>query len=109
MHFSSVKFVCIGLIMVCLLSSCGSNDNPPCRRVSAQEFMRPHTFKGIPTDEFIGSTRAGTSGMKRAFKQIWEMGWNYGWAVIWTPVSELPPDYLKTAHRKPNRPEKPVW
>ena len=97
------EFVCaIGAI---LLSSCASNDNPPCRRVSAEQFMRPHTFKGIPTDQFIGTTGEGAmshgSGDKRAFKQVWELGLNHGWAVLWCPVEELPQSYLRTAHEKP--------
>lgn len=90
------------------LSSCATNDNPPCRRVSAQEFMRPHTFKGIPSDQFIGVTSAPgnfapVKGEGKAFKKIWQLGVFHGWAVIWCPTDELPKDYLSNAREKPNR------
>lgn len=91
-----------------LLTACATNDKPPCRRVSATEFMRPHTFKGIASDEFVGVTSSprgfhprGNKG--KAFKTIWEMGMFRSWAVIWCPVNELPEDYLATARTKPNR------
>lgn len=93
------------LIAASLLGSCATNDNPPCRRVNAQEFMRPHTFKGIPTDRFIGiskpTTPSGKSG--KAYKEIWKLGLFHDWAVIWIPLEELPPDYVAEAHQKPNR------
>jgi hypothetical protein len=98
----------LAAIALPMLSSCATNDNPPCRRVTAEEFMRPHTFKGIPSDEFIGTTSAParfrpTPNEDKAFKKIWEMGWSHGWAVIWCPTGELPRDYLVHAKSKPNR------
>lgn len=97
------------LLLAAALSSCASNDNPPCRRVTAEQFMRPHRFKGIPSDRFIGISSPTRVSAKtgKAFKEIWEMGFNHHWAVIWVPVNELPADYLAEAHEKPNRPEKP--
>lgn len=90
------------------LVGCATNDNPPCRRVNAAEFMRPHTFKGIASDQFIGITHTGMphhhSGTPdKAFKTIWQMGLFSGWAVIWCPANELPTDYLKSAATNPNR------
>lgn len=91
------------------LTACATNDSPPCRRVSATEFMRPHTFKGIASDEFVGVTSSPRGFPPRenegkAFKTIWEMGMFRSWAVIWCPVNELPKDYLATARKNPNRP-----
>jgi len=85
------------------VTSCATNDSPPCRRVSAQEFMRPHTFKGIATVQFVGFNHSRDRKPNKAFKTIWEMGLFHGWAVIWCPVEELPGDYLATAREKPNR------
>lgn len=70
--------------------------------------MRPHTFKGIATDQFVGTTMTEAkipSDRKpdKAFKTIWQMGLFHGWAVIWCPASELPPGYLSTAKDRPNR------
>ena len=70
--------------------------------------MRPHTFKGIATDQFIGITNEGTPRQasrkpEKAFKTIWQMGLLHGWAVIWCPANELPEDYLKSAATHPNR------
>ena len=56
--FNTLSRWVIVAITALLLSACASNDNPPCRRVSAREFMRPHTFKGIASDEFIGVSGA---------------------------------------------------
>ncbi len=100
--------ISLAAALVAMLCSCATNDNPPCRRVSAGEFMRPHTFKGIPSDEFIGVTGAPkgfnpTAREHKAFKKIWEMGWFHGWAVIWCPAEELPKEYLANAHKRPNR------
>jgi hypothetical protein len=101
-----LRFLLVGFAFT--FCSCATNDHPPCRRVSAAEFMRPHTFKGIPTDEFIGVTR-GTNRAStvqddaKAFKTVWEMGLFHGWAVIWCPVNELPKDYLEKARENPNR------
>ena len=91
------------LLLTLTLGSCATNDNPPCRRVTAKEFMRPHTFKGIASDRFIGisSPKMNDSKSGKAFKEIWELGLFHGWAVIWIPVAELPPDYVAEAHRKP--------
>ncbi|HEY1052709.1 MAG TPA: hypothetical protein VGE39_23220 [Prosthecobacter sp.] len=99
------------LLLTAVLVSCATNDNPPCRRVTAQQFMRPHTFKGIPSDRFIGISqpKQGSTKAGKAFKEIWEFGFNHSWAIIWVPVNELPADYVAEAHRKPNRPEKPQW
>ncbi len=99
------------LLLTLGLGSCATDDNPPCRRVTAEEFMRPHTFKGIATDRFIGISPPLRNSTKAAkvFKEIWEMGLNHGWAVIWAPVDELPADYLKEARQKPNRPTTPPW
>lgn len=93
------------LIAASLLVSCATNDHPPCRRVNAQEFMRPHTFKGIASDRFIGTSKPLSFFSKsgKAYKEIWEPGLFHGWAVIWIPVTELPPDYLAEARQKPNR------
>ena len=95
-------------IVATLLSGCATNDKPPCRRVDAKEFMRPHTFKGFATDRFIGITRnryrhQGNDNC-RAFKEVWELGLFHGWAVLWIPAKELPDDYLANAYNKPNRP-----
>jgi len=97
------------LITSLVLTGCATKDSPPLRRVSAEEFMRPHTFKGLPTDQFIGTTNHGlghSGDLKpdRAFKQVWEIGFFHSWAVIWCPVDELPADYLRNAHTQPNRP-----
>ncbi len=96
------------LLVALLFVGCASDDNPPCRRVSAQEFVRPHTFKGMASDQFIGVSSSPShftpmKGDAKAFKTIWEFGINHGWAVIWCPVEELPADYLRTARTKPNR------
>jgi len=106
--FNTLSRWVIVAITAFLLSACASNDNPPCRRVSATEFMRPHTFKGIASDEFIGLSGAPPrfSRMKnegKAFKKIWEFGLFHGWAVIWCPEEDLPKDYLLNARLKPNR------
>ncbi|MDI1315513.1 hypothetical protein [Prosthecobacter sp.] len=100
--------IAASLIASSFLGSCATNDNPPCRKVSAQEFMRPHTFKGIASDRFIGITKPITPSSKsgKAYKEIWEMGLFYGWAVIWIPVEELPPDYIARVHQQPNRSER---
>ena len=91
-----------------LLPGCATNDNPPCRRVVASEFMRPHPFKGLATDRFIGVTQplnaTRRSDGQRAFKEVWELGLRHGWAVLWIPAGELPADYLAHAPREPNRP-----
>ena len=102
-----LRCACTTLVTIAI-SACASNDNPPCRRVSAQDFIRPHTFKGIATDQFIGVTASPAhfppmKGETKAFKTIWELGLFNGWAVIWCPADELPRDYLRTAHTKPNR------
>ena len=102
-------FPLVILIAGVISTGCATNDSPPIRRVSAQEFMRPHTFKGVPTDQFIGTTQTGLGGSRdrkpdRAFKQIWSLGIFSSWAVIWCPVEELPADYLRTASTQPNRP-----
>ena len=91
-----------------LLTSCATNDSPPVRRVSAEEFMRPHTFKGLATDQFIGITHpsfgfASELEPDRAFKQVYEMGFFHNWAILWCPVDELPEDYLRHAKERPNR------
>lgn len=70
--------------------------------------MRPHPFKGVATDQFIGTTSTGFSHARdgqpdKAFKTIWEMGLFHGWAVIWCPVKELPGDYLRDAPTHPTR------
>ena len=95
-------------IVATLLSGCATNDKPPCRRVDAKEFMRPHTFKGIATDRFIGVTRIHhrpqSNDDRKAFKEIWQMGLFHGWAVLWIPAKELPGDYLANAYNEPNRP-----
>lgn len=95
-------------IVATLLSGCATNDKPPCRRVDAKEFMRPHTFKGIATDRFIGVTktrrRSHSDDDRKAFKEIWELGLIAGWAVLWIPAKELPDDYLANAYNEPNRP-----
>lgn len=96
------------LLLATLMASCASNDSPPIRRVSATEFMRSHTFKGLPTDQFIGTTKSGFSHSgdrkpHRAFKQISDLGFFHSWAVIWCPVDELPEDYLRKAATEPNR------
>lgn len=67
--------------------------------------MRPHTFKGLPTDRFIGTTQplGQTKQGGKAFKEVWEVGLNHSWAVLWCPSDELPPSYLKSAHESPNR------
>lgn len=106
--FNTLSRWVIVAITAFLLSACASNDNPPCRRVSAREFMRPHTFKGIASDEFIGVSGAPSrfAPMKnegKAFKKIWEFGLFHGWAVIWCPEEDLPKDYLINARMKPNR------
>lgn len=100
--------VCLVGVGAALLTCCATDDRPPCRRVSAAEFMRPHTFKGLASDQFIGVSGAPFDSPdqrkpEKAFKQIWEMGLFHGWAVIWCPVSELPADYLDSAREKPNR------
>lgn len=94
-------------IAALLLSSCATDDHPPCRRVTAQEFMRPHTFKGIASDQFIGTSGGRIFGKAKAFKTVWEMGFNHSWAVLWVPADELPPDYLKEARRRPILAERP--
>jgi hypothetical protein len=99
------------LLVTALLAGCATtynDDHPPCRRVDATEFMRPHLFKGVATDRFIGITQpllpnADKDG-RRAFKEIWEVGNFHGWAVLWIPASELPSDYLANAHKEPSRP-----
>ncbi len=75
--------------------------------------MRPHTFKGVATDQFIGKTMAGFSHASdsrpdKAFKTIYEMGLFHSWAVIWCPVKELPGDYMRAAHTQPARSSAPV-
>ena len=65
-----------------------------CRKVSAAEFMRPHTFKGIPSDAFIGVTD------QKAFKKIFRFGFVDSWEVLWTPAKDLPSDYIKQAPNK---------
>ena len=69
--------------------------------------MRPHTFKGIKTDRFIGITKpvspGPNSGPDKAFKEIWEFGFFHGWAVLWIPVNELPKEYVAKLHREANR------
>lgn len=102
------------LLVTALLAGCATtydNDHPPCRRVDATEFMRPHTFKGVATDRFIGITQplfpAADKDERRAFKEIWEVGNFHGWAVLWIPASELPSDYLTNALSQPNRPSHP--
>jgi hypothetical protein len=96
-----------------IFSGCATNDSPPIRRVSADEFMRPHSFKGIPTDQFIGTTYTGVHRSRdrkqdRAFKQVWDTGLFHSWAVIWCPADELPAEYLRTASSQPNRPVPPL-
>lgn len=99
------------LLLTAALTSCATDNNPPCRRVTAEQFMRPHTFKGLSTDRFIGVSppTRGSAKTGKAFKEIWELGFNHSWAIIWVPVNELPADYVAEAHQKPNRPEKPQW
>ena len=70
--------------------------------------MRPHAFKGIATDQFIGTTTTGIRASRdskpdKAFKTVWEMGLFHGWAIIWCPTEALPSDYLATAKEHPNR------
>ena len=96
---------------VLLAASCATNSRPPCRQVSADEFMRPHLLKGLPSDRFIGvapppflSRRNPDKG--KAYKEIWEIGLNHSFAILWCPVTELPKDYLKTAKEHPNRENK---
>jgi hypothetical protein len=108
-HYMKIRLNLSTIAVVCAigLSSCATNDNPPCRRVTAKEFMRPHTFKGIPTDQFIGVTGAPNhftpmKGEGKAFKHIWEMGVFHGWAIIWCPTDELSKDYLSKARQAPN-------
>ena len=55
------------------------------------EFMRPHTFKGIPSDAFIGVTD------EKAFKKVFRFGFVDSWEVLWTPIEGLPRDYLDKA------------
>jgi hypothetical protein len=104
------RFFALALLMASLIfSGCATNDSPPIRRVSADEFMRPHTFKGVATDQFIGITQTGLSRSRdrkpdRAFKQVWDTGLFHSWAVIWCPAEELPADYLRNATNQPNRP-----
>lgn len=102
------------LLASILLAGCAStpnDNNPPCRRVDATEFMRPHTFKGVATDRFIGVTMplfpSSDSDERRAFKEIWEVGNFHSWAVLWIPARELPADYLTNAPIEPNRPARP--
>jgi len=103
-------FIALFLLIVSILfTGCATNDSPPVRRVSADEFMRPHTFKGVPTDQFIGTTQTGSGRSRdrkpdRAFKQVWDTGVFHSWAVIWCPAEELPADYLRNAGIQPNRP-----
>jgi hypothetical protein len=97
------------LLVTTILSGCATEDSPPIRRVSAQEFMRPHTFKGLPTDQFIGITQTGLNRSRdrkpdKAFKQIWSTSLFSSWSVIWCPAEELPEDYIRTASTEPNRP-----
>ncbi|MGC3960644.1 MAG: hypothetical protein QM813_22735 [Verrucomicrobiota bacterium] len=99
------------LFATTLLAGCAASydhDHPPCRRVDAAEFMRPHTFKGVATDRFIGITQplfpTADKDERRAFKEIWEVENFHSWAVLWIPASELPPDYLTNAVSRPNRP-----
>jgi hypothetical protein len=91
-----------------LMASCTvvTRDSPTVRRVSADGFMAAHTFKGLPTDQFIGTTGNlfnHGSGRKpeKAFKQIWSA--YAGWGIIWCPTSELPEDFLRSAHEQPWR------
>ena len=104
------QFFVITIVSVtAILSGCATNDSPPIRRVSAEEFMRPHTFKGLPTDQFIGVTQTGLNRSRdrkpdRAFKQILTASLFSSWAVIWCPADELPADYIRTASTTPNRP-----
>ncbi len=105
-----IRSLCSNLSLILpitfLLASCATEYSPPCRRVSAQQFMAPHTFKGFPTDQFIGTTKTwpkAEDGPHKAFKQIWQLGWVCSWAIIWCPVDELPADFLKHAHEKPYR------
>jgi len=67
--------------------------------------MRPHLFKGVPTDRFIGTStdlyKSESKKNDKAFKEIQELGWNYSWAVLWCPVIELPEEYLRNAHKNP--------
>ena len=95
--------IILTIVLTFLCFSCATNERPPCRKVSAAEFMRPHTFKGIATDDFIGTTSGNIREDRKAFKKIWELGLNHSWAVLWCPVDELPQDYLATAHEKPYR------
>jgi|688.fasta_scaffold1014294_1 hypothetical protein len=85
-----------------LASSCATQDSPPLRRVTAEEFMRPRYFKGAPSDQFIGTTGnefrfSANRKPERAFKQVVDFGLFHRWAVIWCPVDELPEDYLRKA------------
>jgi hypothetical protein len=104
-------FFAIPQLMFIGVAGCATDNHPPCRRVSAAEFMRPHTFKGLATDRFIGvskpvpfSSNPGNENEGRAFKEVWDYGLFHSWAVLWVPVNELPRDYLFNAHKEPNRP-----
>ncbi len=79
-----------------------------CYRVSAQEFMRPHGVAAMDWDQFIGVSKPYRPGRgaELAFKMVPYVSiisGGYPKCVIWCPVSELPADYLKNAHKKPNR------
>jgi hypothetical protein len=78
------------LALALLLPSC-SSDTVRCRKVSAAEFMRPHTFKGIASDAFIGTAD------EKTFKKVFHFGLVNSWEVLWIPSRELPSDYLLKA------------
>lgn len=104
------RFPLVWAVFLIAMPSCATSASPPLRRVSASEFMRPHTFKGVPTDQFIGATQSGFEhsqdrNPETAFKKIWEIGLFHSWAVLWCPADELPADYLRNAHAHPNRPK----
>lgn len=72
-----------------------SSDTVRCRKVSAAEFMRRHNdMKGTWSDAFIGTAEGN------AFKRVARFGFFDSWEVLWTPVNELPPAYLRTAKQK---------
>ena len=100
-----LPLILCSLVCATLLPSCASRDNPTCRRVSAEQFMAGHWMKVTPSDQFLGTAGdpfEGPDSKKEgnAFKQI---GWKHSWTIIWCPVSELPADYLKNAHKEPIR------
>lgn len=87
------------------LSGCRSGD-PPCVRVDAGEFMRPHTFKGVATDRFIGVSTPvhpeRNPGDSRAYKEVYDATLFHTWRILWIPTRELPADYLERVKRQPN-------